>query len=61
MASEIRCYRDAYGAKAVLRKTYKGFALLVTCMGKRIIAKTYATERGARIAMGRVGDCWKEA
>lgn len=54
-------YRDAYGAKAALWKGSKGYGLLVTCMGKRIIAKTYATERGAKIAMGKVGDCWKEA
>lgn len=56
----MKVYKDAYGARASLKKTAKGFALLVTCMGKRIIAKVYATERGAKIAMGKVGDCWKE-
>lgn len=56
----IRRFRDWYGGTAIIRQGHEGTRLTVTVMGKRIISKTYATERGARIAMGRVGEGWKE-
>ena len=54
-------YRDWYGGTASIRKTVEGVRLTVTVMGKRILAKTYGTERGARVAMGRVGEGWRRA
>lgn len=53
-------FKDAYGAEAVLRTQGNRFRLIVACMGKTIINRVYTTERGAKIAMGKVGDCWKE-
>jgi len=54
-------FKDFYGGTATIRETYDGVKLTVSVMGKRIVNKTYSSERGARIAMGKVGDCWKEA
>ncbi len=53
-------YKDFYGATATIKKTYDGYKLVVSVMGRKVISKTYNTERGAKIAMGRVGDAWRQ-
>lgn len=53
-------FKDFYGATASIQTGRDGKAKLsVTAGGKRTV-KTYSTELGARIAMGRMSDCWKE-
>lgn len=53
-------FRDFYGGHACIRTAKSGAARLTvrTPQGKLIHAKTYKTERGARIAMGRLSDGW---
>ena len=54
-------YRDFCGATASISIARDGAATLkVSAGGKRIVSKTYSTERGARVAMGRTGDSWRE-
>lgn len=53
-------FKDIYGATASIRIHRDGTATLtVFCGGKRH-RKTYNTERGARIALGKWSDEWKE-
>ena len=54
-----RVFKDFYGATASISQTYDGYRLR-TCAGGRRTNKVYSTYRGARIAMGRMGDGWKE-
>ncbi len=54
-------YRDFYGSTASIKVQRDGTALLrVYAYGQRVHSKTYSTERGARIALGRISDCWRE-
>lgn len=55
-------YRDAYGCTASLRTRKDGSAVLKVSdgHGKRFWNVTYMTERGARIALGKLSDGWKE-
>lgn len=58
----VKMYHDFYGAHACIR-TYKDGSARLTIRignGKLVHAKNYKTERGARIAMGKLGDCWHE-
>lgn len=58
----IKTYNDFYGNHATIRVAKSGGARL-TIRGagaKLIYAKTYKTERGARIAMGRLSDGWTQ-
>ena len=53
-------YRDFYGASASIEEHRNGSATLRTyCAGQRT-KKTYSSFRGARIAMGKMSDCWKK-
>ena len=52
-------YRDFYGATASIKAVHAGYRLTVSAGGKRV-TKVYATERGARIALGRWSDSWRE-
>lgn len=58
----MKKYRDFYGATASILVARDGSAVLrvADAHGNRITIKKYASERGARIAMGRIGDEWKE-
>ena len=54
-------YRDFYGCSASIRSTRNGYYLRVCDGYGRLCHKgCYKTERGARIAMARTGDCWWE-
>lgn len=56
----MKAYKDFYGATAYIRTAKSGAArLTVYIHGKLTYAKDYKTERGARIAMGKMGDCWR--
>ena len=50
-----RHYRDIYGCTASVQIHRDGTATLriFTSQGYRVVSKEYASERGARIAMGR--------
>jgi len=53
-------FRSIYGATASIRIHRDGTATLtVFCGGKRH-RKTYNTERGARVALGKWSDDWTE-
>lgn len=62
MKLQTKYYRDFYGGTASIRERRDSTWLLTvrTCYGNRIHCKAYPTERGARIAMGRLSDAWKE-
>ena len=55
-------FRDFYGGSASMRIKADGSVALrvVDSYGKVLLSKSYASERGAKIAMGRMGDCWRE-
>lgn len=56
-------FRDAYGCTASIQANRDGSASLriADAHGKIMWCKTYATERGAKIAMGRMmEDYWKQ-
>lgn len=55
-------YRDFYGGTASISVNRDGSAKLVVRdgYGRKLISKEYATERGAKIAMGKCSDCWRE-
>lgn len=56
-----RYYRDAYGCTASITKRTSDVLLSVRDgHGRLLIRRTYATEHGARIALGRCSDCWRE-
>ena len=56
----LKIYHDFYGGQAAIRTFRSGAARLTvrTANGKLTHAKNYKTERGARIAMGRLSDGW---
>ena len=55
-------FKDFYGCTASIRLNKDGSASLKirNPYGKGILGKCYGSERAAKVAMGRVGDCWKE-
>lgn len=53
-------YRDFYGATASIKVETDGSAKLTVSVGGKRTVKSYNTERGARVAMGRMSDCWRE-
>lgn len=55
-----RYFKDFYGDTACIAETRNGYRLTVSAGGRRHWNKVYVTYRGARIAMGRMGDCWRE-
>jgi len=54
-------FKDFYGCSASIKQTKNGY-LLTVCdgYGRRFLRKTYSSERGARISLGRTGDGWRE-
>lgn len=58
----MRTFIDFYGCKAVIQPMGSGQSRLTvrTSMGSLVKTKTYNTTRGARVAMGRMSECWKE-
>lgn len=50
-----RFFKGIYGSTACIQIHRDGTATLCisTCYGNRVVKKKYASERGARIAMGR--------
>ena len=59
---EKKYFKDFYGCTASIRLNNDGSASLkvFNAYGKGILWKYYGSERAAKIAMGRLGDCWKE-
>lgn len=55
-------YKDFYGCTASITVYRDGRAKLVirTPGNKYVTRGEYKTERGARIAMGRASDCWRQ-
>ena len=55
-------FRDFYGSTASIRMNRDGSATLKVsdAHGTPVYGKCYGSERSARIAMGKLGDCWKE-
>lgn len=58
----MKRYKDSYGCTASIRTDINGLARLTVRnpQGKLIKAQYYSTERGAKIAMGRMSDSWIE-
>lgn len=58
-----RHFRDFYGCTASISEGRGEFPFRLrvsAANGHRFCDRTYATYRGARAAMGRMGDCWRE-
>lgn len=56
-----RYFKDFYGCTASIKENAGCYWLRVSnAHGRRIKNAAYETYRGARSAMGRMGDCWKE-
>ena len=56
-----RYYKDIYGCTASITEDWTTYHLRVSnAYGQRILSKRYTTFRGARIAMGKMSDCWRE-
>lgn len=55
-------FRDFYGCTASIRVNSDGSASLkvANAHGKGIYGKCYGSERAAKVALGKLGDCWKE-
>lgn len=53
-------YKDFCGATASITTRRDGTAKLVIMAGGKRYSNTYKTERGARIAMSKQGDSWRE-
>lgn len=55
-------YRDIYGCTASIRLNRDGSATLkvADAHGRPVSGKCYSSERAAKIALGKLGDCWKE-
>ena len=53
-------YKDFYGATASINEKKDGTAELTIVVGSKRTKKHYANIRGAKIAMGRYGECWVE-
>lgn len=60
--SSTRFFKDVYGCTARIKVYRDGCAALFVSdpYGKRIVAKKYKNEHGAKIAMGKLSDGWKE-
>lgn len=53
----MKFYKDWYGCTASTEDTFDGVRLVVRLgNGKKTLDKTYNTERGAKIAMGKQTD-----
>lgn len=52
-------YKDSYGGRAALYGNDDGSWTLIMASGFERTEKTYATRKGARIAMGRSSDTWR--
>ena len=55
-----RYFKSIYGASASIQTHRDGTATLVVFCGGKRYRKTYNTERGARIALGKWSDDWTE-
>ena len=53
-------FKDFYGASASIKVGRDGKARLSISAGGKRTVKTYSTELGARIAMGRMSDGWRK-
>lgn len=58
----IKTFKDFYGSRATIKEQNNGqFKLTIkTAQGKAEENKLYNTYRGARIAMGKCSDAWRE-
>ena len=57
----VRRYRDFYGSTASLKEWGKRFILTVRLSnGDLYCKKSYDTLKGAKIALGKMGDAWHE-
>lgn len=58
-----RRFKDFYGCTASIDETrgeYPFRLRISTSNGHRFCDRSYTTYKGARAAMGRMGDCWRE-
>ena len=55
-------YKDFYGSVATIKYAGNGkYRLVIYCHHTvKSLDRTYSTIRGAKIAMGKYGDCWHE-
>ena len=54
-------WRDFYGCTAYIKPQRDGSVKLTIWTGvHRIFSKVYSTYRGAKVAMGKQGDCWEK-
>ena len=53
-------FKDIYGCTASISQGNGKFVLRVSNGYRVFYRKAYDTFKGARIAMGKLGDCWKE-
>lgn len=61
MKKNKRYFKDFYGGTASIAETPKGFRLrCANAHSGRTVNKVYETYRGARTAMGRMSDGWRE-
>lgn len=60
MDSKVEYYCDFYGATASIEVRSNGVAKLIikTSAGQTVVNRPYGSERGAKAAMNRFGDCW---
>ena len=58
---KVRYYSDFYGSTASLKEYGGKFILTVRLAdGSLYSKKKYDSYRGAKIALGKMGDCWNE-
>lgn len=57
-----KCFYDFYGGTAsiTIRRDRKAKLIVRDAYGCKIVDKVYNTEHGAKIAMGKCSDCWRE-
>lgn len=56
----MKRYKDFYGCVATIKERGGRVHLTIKTSGGKLVMKNdYATERGAKIAMGKAGDCWE--
>ena len=53
-------YKDFYGCTASIEEHRDGSATLRMVAGNTRTEKTYKSVRGARVAMGKLSDGWRE-
>ena len=54
-------YSDLYGSTASIKKWGNKWILTArTCYGDIFYKKNYETYRGVKIALGKIGECWRE-